>query len=70
MGIVDKIKEIEDEIARTQKNKATEYHMGQLKAKRKIVVPTFSQIIHLAILAAGLLHMYKYFFQYSIDVDA
>lgn len=33
MGIVDKIKEIEEEIARTQKNKATEYHMGQLKAK-------------------------------------
>ena len=33
MGIVDKIKEIEDEIARTQKNKATEYHIGQLKAK-------------------------------------
>lgn len=33
MGIGEKIKEIEDEIARTQKNKATEYHIGQLKAK-------------------------------------
>ena len=33
MGIGDKIKEIEDEMARTQKNKATEYHWGQLKAR-------------------------------------
>jgi ribosome-interacting GTPase 1 len=33
MGVAEKIKEIEDEIARTQKNKATEYHIGQLKAK-------------------------------------
>jgi len=33
MGIVDKIKEIEAEMAKTQKNKATEYHLGQLKAK-------------------------------------
>ena len=33
MGILDKIREIEEEMARTQKNKATEYHMGQLKAK-------------------------------------
>ena len=33
MGIVEKIKEIEAEMARTQKNKATEYHLGQLKAK-------------------------------------
>ncbi|ORD93247.1 DRG1 [Enterospora canceri] len=29
----DKIKEIENEIARTQKNKATEFHLGLLKAK-------------------------------------
>ena len=27
------IKEIEAEIARTQKNKATEYHLGTLKAR-------------------------------------
>lgn len=33
MGVAEKIKEIEEEIARTQKNKATEYHIGQLKAK-------------------------------------
>ncbi|KAG6335628.1 hypothetical protein ID866_3464 [Astraeus odoratus] len=33
MGIVEKIKEIEEEMARTQKNKATEYHLGMLKAK-------------------------------------
>jgi uncharacterized protein len=30
---VDKIKEIETEMARTQKNKATSFHLGQLKAK-------------------------------------
>ena len=33
MGLTEKIKEIEDEMARTQKNKATEYHMGLLKAR-------------------------------------
>ncbi|KAK5975797.1 Developmentally-regulated GTP-binding protein 1 [Trichostrongylus colubriformis] len=33
MGIVEKIAEVEREIARTQKNKATEYHLGLLKAK-------------------------------------
>uniref|UniRef100_T1ILS8 OBG-type G domain-containing protein n=1 Tax=Strigamia maritima TaxID=126957 RepID=T1ILS8_STRMM len=33
MGILDRISEIEKEIARTQKNKATEYHLGVLKAK-------------------------------------
>ena len=33
MGIADKIKEIEAEYARTQKNKATEGHLGLLKAK-------------------------------------
>ena len=30
---VDKIKNIEDEMAKTQKNKATSFHLGQLKAK-------------------------------------
>ena len=30
---MEKIKEIEAEMARTQKNKATEYHLGTLKAK-------------------------------------
>ncbi|KAI0987319.1 hypothetical protein GJ496_005619 [Pomphorhynchus laevis] len=33
MGILDKIQQIEAEMARTQKNKATEYHLGLLKAK-------------------------------------
>lgn len=33
MGILEKISEIEKEIQRTQKNKATEYHLGLLKAK-------------------------------------
>ena len=33
MGILEKLKEYEHEFARTQKNKATEYHLGQLKAK-------------------------------------
>src|SRR5699024_3163652 len=33
MGIVERIKDIEFEISRTQKNKATEYHIGRLKAQ-------------------------------------
>eukprot|EP00744_Colponema_vietnamica_P000442 GILI01000799.1.p2 GENE.GILI01000799.1~~GILI01000799.1.p2 ORF type:complete len:371 (-),score=111.71 GILI01000799.1:57-1169(-) len=33
MSIVQKIAEIENEMARTQKNKATAYHLGLLKAK-------------------------------------
>jgi len=33
MSIVQKIKDIEDEIARTQRNKATSYHLGLLKAR-------------------------------------
>jgi len=33
MGIGDKIKDIEEEMAKTQKNKATEYHWGQMKAR-------------------------------------
>jgi small GTP-binding protein len=33
MGFAEKIKELEDEILRTQKNKATEHHIGLLKAK-------------------------------------
>mmetsp|Transcript_64701 Transcript_64701/g.75934 ORF Transcript_64701/g.75934 Transcript_64701/m.75934 type:complete len:420 (+) Transcript_64701:92-1351(+) len=33
MGAMEKIKEIEAEVARTQKNKATNYHLGTLKAK-------------------------------------
>jgi uncharacterized protein len=33
MGLQEKIKDIEEEMAKTQKNKATEYHLGQLKGK-------------------------------------
>lgn len=33
MSIIQKIKEIEEEMARTQKNKATAFHLGMLKAK-------------------------------------
>ncbi|GAA5831162.1 hypothetical protein JCM11251_007778 [Rhodosporidiobolus azoricus] len=33
MGILEKIQDIELEMSRTQKNKATEYHLGLLKAK-------------------------------------
>ncbi|CAB9498793.1 Developmentally-regulated GTP-binding protein [Seminavis robusta] len=33
MGLMERIKEIESEMARTQKNKATNYHLGTLKAK-------------------------------------
>jgi len=33
MGIEEKLRALEDELARTQKNKATEYHIGILKAK-------------------------------------
>ncbi|KAI5893737.1 P-loop containing nucleoside triphosphate hydrolase protein [Schizophyllum commune H4-8] len=44
MTTVQKIKEIEDEMVRTQKNKATSYHLGQLKAKlaklkRELITP-------------------------------
>ena len=33
MGILERIADIEAEMARTQKNKATEYHLGLLKGK-------------------------------------
>ncbi|TRM67961.1 P-loop containing nucleoside triphosphate hydrolase protein [Schizophyllum amplum] len=44
MTTVQRIKEVEDEMARTQKNKATSYHLGQLKAKlaklkRELIAP-------------------------------
>ena len=32
-GILERIKDLETEIARTQKNKATEYHLGLQRAK-------------------------------------
>ena len=33
MGILDKIKDLEKEMERTQQNKATEYHFGLMKAR-------------------------------------
>ncbi|KAJ1848289.1 GTP-binding protein rbg1, partial [Coemansia sp. RSA 486] len=47
MSTYDKIKEIETEMARTQKNKATAYHLGTLKAKlaklrRELIAPSKS----------------------------
>lgn len=44
MGVQEKIKDIEEEMARTQVNKATEYHLGILKAKlaklrRQLIAP-------------------------------
>ena len=33
MGIPERIKAIEEEMSRTQKNKATSYHLGLLKAR-------------------------------------
>ncbi|KAJ2781560.1 GTP-binding protein rbg1 [Coemansia javaensis] len=47
MSTYDKIKEIEAEMARTQKNKATAYHLGTLKAKlaklkRELITPAKS----------------------------
>src|SRR3989339_870505 len=44
MGIREKLKELEDELARTQKNKATEYHIGIIISKiaqlrREVISP-------------------------------
>ena len=44
MGVQEKLKELEDELARTQKNKATEYHIGIIKSKiaqlrREVMAP-------------------------------
>lgn len=33
MGALEKIAQIQEELSRTQKNKATEYHIGLLKGK-------------------------------------
>ena len=48
MSLVQQIAEIEEEMARTQKNKATERHIGLLKAKlaklrREIMTPKTSK---------------------------
>lgn len=46
MGILEKIQDIEKEIAKTQKNKATEYHLGLLKAKLAKYRVSFRRIIY------------------------
>lgn len=33
MGVLERLADIKFEMSRTQKNKATEYHLGQLKAR-------------------------------------
>lgn len=50
MGIPEKIKEIEEEIERTQKNKATEHHIGMLKAH---IAKLQKSLIEEAAIAAG-----------------
>ena len=45
MGAAERIKEIEEEMAKTQKNKKTEYHIGRLKAqlaklRREVLEPS------------------------------
>jgi len=47
MVFILQIKGIEEEMAKTQKNKATSYHLGQLKAKlaklkRELLTPSSS----------------------------
>eukprot|EP01137_Pigoraptor_chileana_P013875 Opistho-2@4863 len=47
MGILERISEIENEMARTQRNKATSYHLGLLKARlaqlrRELITPKSS----------------------------
>lgn len=49
MGLEEKIRELEEEMSRTQKNKATEYHIGLLKAKiaklkREVIAPKRSGV--------------------------
>ena len=43
MGILERIKAIEEEMSRTQKNKATSYHLGLLKAR---VAKLRSELLH------------------------
>ena len=49
MGMEEKLRELEEEMARTQKNKATEYHIGLLKSKiaklkRDVIAPKKSGV--------------------------
>src|SRR5919109_5011127 len=53
MGIPEKIKAIEDEIHKTQINKATEYHVGLLKAKIARLRRELEENTHGKILSTG-----------------
>lgn len=60
MSALQRIQEIEAEIARTQKNKATEYHLGLLKArlaKLKAEVRTISLYVSLYAMCQRLFHI-------------
>jgi small GTP-binding protein len=46
MGIPEKIKEIQDQIHRTQVNKATEFHIGLLKAKMARLKQEMQENVH------------------------
>ena len=53
MGIPEKIKAIEDEIHKTQINKATEFHIGLLKAKIARLKREMEENTHGKVISAG-----------------
>ncbi len=53
MGIPEKIKEIQDQIHKTQINKATEFHIGLLKAKIARLKREMEQNIHAKTVSGG-----------------
>src|ERR671939_2016865 len=53
MGIPDKIRSIQDEIDKTQINKATEHHVGLLKAKIARLKRELEENTHGKILSTG-----------------
>ena len=53
MGIPEKIKAIQDEIHKTQINKATEFHIGLLKAKMSRLKREMEENTHGKIVSRG-----------------
>jgi ribosome-interacting GTPase 1 len=53
VGIAEKIKAIEDEIHKTQINKATEHHVGLLKAKMARLRREMEEGTHKRVLSTG-----------------
>jgi hypothetical protein len=53
MGIPEKIKEIQDQIHRTQINKATEFHLGLLKAKIARLKREMQENVHVRTMHSG-----------------